>query len=142
MMSTIVGFANPAYAAVAESVPESTAAAMASTDAVRMGNAPMTTEKIVAAKMANRCHAWAVSCPDGGMNQIASATASAIARARRFGFSRYGAGAGAGAGESGFGPPFDSSSDRRGNGRATRHLLRRCYRPEPVRAAGLKISSI
>src|SRR3954465_11908657 len=45
MMSTIVGFANPAYASVGLNVPESTAAAIARTDAVKIGNAPMTTER-------------------------------------------------------------------------------------------------
>ena len=75
-------------------MPVSTAAATASTDAVRIGNAPMTTETIVAAKIANRCHAWAVSPSGGGMNQMASATATIAAgatmrpRSRRFRSSR------------------------------------------------------
>src|SRR5215207_11408293 len=83
MMSTIVGLANPAYASLAVSVPVSTAAATARTDAVRIGNAPITTDRIVAAKIANRCHAWGLNVPGGGTNQIPSATASTIRRAIR-----------------------------------------------------------
>jgi hypothetical protein len=83
MIRTIVGLAKPAYASTAVNVPVSTAAAMARTDAVKIGNAPITTERIVAKKIANRCQACAVSPPGGGMNQIANATASATTRAMR-----------------------------------------------------------
>src|SRR5262245_49348326 len=83
MMSTIVGFENPAYASPGDSVPDSTAAATARTAAVRIGKAPITTDKIVAAKMANRCQACALKVPGGGTTQIPRATASAITRAIR-----------------------------------------------------------
>src|SRR5690242_5636983 len=92
MMRTIVGLAKPAYASLAASVPDNTAAAMASTDAVSMGNAPITTDRIVAAKIAKRCHAWGVTLPGGGMNQIATATARLMTRAHRLGLGGTGPG--------------------------------------------------
>src|SRR6516164_8687712 len=97
MMSTIVGLANPSYASSAVSVLVNTAAATARTDAVRIGNAPITTESIVAEKMAKRCHACALRSPGGGMNQMMSAAASAMACLRRLGFGGAGSTAGGGA---------------------------------------------
>src|SRR5690349_20998710 len=82
-MRTIVGFENPAYAASADTVPDSTAAAMARTDAVRIGKASMTPARIAAMKIANRCHACGLRPSGGGTNQIASATARVTARAIR-----------------------------------------------------------
>src|SRR5687767_11851110 len=83
MMSTIVGFENPAYASAGASVRVSTAAAIANTEAVRIGKAPITTDRMVAAKMANRCHACALRSPGGGMNQRRTAMPSATARLTR-----------------------------------------------------------
>src|SRR6185436_8106928 len=76
MIKTIVGLENPSYAVSGLSVPDRTAAATASSDAVRIGSAPIMTDRIVAAKIANRCHACAVRVPGGGVNQIPRATAS------------------------------------------------------------------
>ena len=72
-MSRIVPFANPAYALAGVRTPESTAMPTASTEAVRIGNAPTITETIVAAKIAKRCQAGGVSPSGTGQNQIADA---------------------------------------------------------------------
>jgi hypothetical protein len=48
--------ANPAYASSGRSTPLSTAAGIENTDAVRIGSAPTTTEKIAPAKIANSRH--------------------------------------------------------------------------------------
>ena len=121
MMRMIVGLANESYASSADSVPVRTAAATAKTDAVRIGNAPITTDRIVAAKIANRCHACAVNPPGAGMNQIVSAIANEMARARRFGLgcssSGFGAGGVAGAVDG------DSSGVGRRSGRAMTGLV-------------------
>ena len=72
--------AKPAKALAGVIVPVSTAAATASIAAVRSGKAATMTEKIAAAKMAKRCHAWLVS-PDGiGTNQRPSASANVATR--------------------------------------------------------------
>ena len=108
-------------------MPVSTAAATANTDAVRIGNAPITTDKIVAAKIANRCHACAVNPPGGGMNQIASATASeSLARCASVGCASSGFGAGGVAGA----VDGDSSGVGRRSGSAISGLAFR-YRPAP-----------
>jgi hypothetical protein len=86
-----------------------------------MGNAPITTDRIVAAKIAKRCHACGVTLPGGGMNQMATATARLMTRAHRLG--RGGTGPGgafvSGAAGGGF------SLDGRRNGSAMLHLD--CY---------------
>src|SRR3982751_6311805 len=80
--------------------------ATASTEAVRIGNAPITTDRMQEAKIANRCHACTLNLPGGGTNQIASATASVISRVIRWRRSEGPAGAGpAGAGPGGVYPP-------------------------------------
>src|SRR6187455_2397513 len=76
----IVPLANPEYALAGGSVPVSTAAATAMTEAVRMGITSATTATIVAAKMAKRCHAGVVRPSGTGENQIARASATIAAR--------------------------------------------------------------
>ena len=64
-MRRMVPFPKPEYASSGLSSPLSTAAATARTDAVRIGRALTTTEKIAPAKSANRRHAGTLS-PSGG----------------------------------------------------------------------------
>ena len=80
-MSRIVELANPAYAWAGVSVPVSTAAAAANTDAVRIGNAPTITETMAATKIANTRHAGTVSPSGGDVNQITRASATTATRA-------------------------------------------------------------
>ena len=72
--------AKPAKALAGAMVPVSTAAAAASIAAVRSGNAARMTEKMAAAKMAKRCHAWLVSPAGIGASQRPSASANVAAR--------------------------------------------------------------
>src|SRR5678816_1281873 len=62
-------------------MPVNTAMARPRTLAVRIGNAPIMTERIVAPKIAKRRHACTVSVPGGGTNQMMSATARVTRRA-------------------------------------------------------------
>src|SRR5678816_1453414 len=78
-ISRIVPFANPEYAFSAGKRLVSTAAATATTDAVRIGNALKTTEAIAAAKSAKRRHAATDKPAGGGANHIpAAATTIAV----------------------------------------------------------------
>ena len=80
--------AKPAYASTGASVPESTAAASARIDAVRMGNALTTTAKIAATNSAKRCHAWTARPSGTGETQMTTASASVARRAGAGGFRR------------------------------------------------------
>ena len=72
--------AKPAKALAGATVPVSTAAAAASIAAVRSGKAATMTEKMAAAKMAKRCHAWLVSPAGIGVSQRPSASANVAVR--------------------------------------------------------------
>src|SRR4051812_42273211 len=76
----MVPFAKPAYAFAGESRPVSTAADTANTDAVRIGNALMTTDAIAAAKTTKSLHASGVNPSGGETNQADAATATSAAR--------------------------------------------------------------
>src|SRR6478672_12255319 len=81
MMRTIVGFANAVYATLGGRTPVNTAVARARMLAVRIGNAPIMTERMVAPKIANRRQACSVSVPGGGTNHMMSATPRVTSRA-------------------------------------------------------------
>ena len=66
--------AKPAKALAGSTARVSTAAATASIAAVRSGNAFRMTERIAAAKMAKRCHAWTVNPAGIGVSQMPSAS--------------------------------------------------------------------
>ena len=69
-------FAKPAKALAGSTVPVSTTAPTASSEAVRSGNAFTMTEKIAAAKTAKRCQASPVSPAGIGANQMPRARAN------------------------------------------------------------------
>ena len=69
-------FAKPAKALAGSTVPVSTTAPTASSEAVRSGNAFTMTEKIAAAKTAKRCQASLVSPAGIGANQMPRARAN------------------------------------------------------------------
>src|SRR4029079_6795760 len=81
MMRTIVGLANAVYATRVGRTPVRMAAARPRMLAVRIGNAPITTARIVAAKIANRRQAWSLKPSGGGTSQMATATARVTHRA-------------------------------------------------------------
>src|SRR5580765_5924203 len=68
--SSTLELAKPAYAWAGVIVPVRTIAPTASIEAVRSGNAPISTDTMAAAKTANRCQAGAVSPAGTGQNQI------------------------------------------------------------------------
>ena len=68
--SSTLEFAKPAKALAGSTVPVSTTAPTASSEAVRSGNAFTMTEKIAAANTANRCQASLVSPAGTGANQM------------------------------------------------------------------------
>ena len=77
--SSTLEFAKPAKALAGSTVPVSTTAPTASSEAVRSGKALTMTEKIAAAKTANRCQASLVSPAGIGANQMPRARANARA---------------------------------------------------------------
>src|SRR3954468_5982644 len=72
----MVPFPKPEYASAGSSSPVSTAPATARTDAVRIGSALTTTEKIAPAKSAKRRQAGTVSPSGGVVHQIAATSAA------------------------------------------------------------------
>ena len=77
--SSTLALAKPEYACAGVIVPVRTMAPTASIEAVRSGNAPISTDPMAAAKTANKCHAGAVSPAGIGQNQIPSAIANGTA---------------------------------------------------------------
>src|SRR5262245_51050875 len=76
----IVAFANPAYAFAGVRRPVSTVAATASTEAVRIGKALTTTDRMAAAKMANTRQASRVKPSGGPANHRITASRTIDAR--------------------------------------------------------------